>query len=102
MDKIIRLDKFDVSSADLQASKLWRLWYRNFTYYLNPDKLKVLYLNNPTVADIIEGCSGFEHVIELLKAVYDKYPSIIHARHLLSTRLQQENESIDQYLQALN
>ena len=70
---------------------------------LNPDKLKVLYLNiSATVADIIEGCSGFEHAIELLKAVYDKPPNIIHARHLLSTCLQQENESIDKYLQALN
>ena len=109
MDKIIRLDKFDVSSADPQAGKLWRLWYRNFTYYLttiaslNPDKLEVLYLNiGATVADVIEGCSGFEHAIQLLKSVYDKIPSVIHARHLLSTRLQQENESLDQYLQALN
>ena len=109
MDKIIRLDKFDVSSADLQASKFWRLWYHNFTYCLstiapfNPDKLWVLYLNiSATVADIIEGCSGFEHAIELLKAVYDKPPNVIYARHLLSTCLQQKTESEDQYLQALN
>ena len=34
MDKIIQLDKFDVSSADPQVSKLWRLWYRNFTICL--------------------------------------------------------------------
>ena len=70
---------------------------------LNPDKLKVLYLNiSATVTDIIEGCSGFEHAIELLKAVYDKPPNVIHARHLLSTCLQLENESVDQYFQALN
>ena len=94
MDKIIRLDKFDVSSVDPQAGKLWRLWYRNFTYYLstiaplNPDKLKVVYLNiSATVANIIEGCSGFEHAIESLKAVYDKSLNIIHARHLVATRL---------------
>ena len=107
MDKIIWLDKFDVSSADPQANNLWRLWYHNFTNYLstiaplNPDKLKVLYIS-ATIADIIEGCSGFEHAIELLKAVYDKPPNVIHARHLLSICRQQENESIDQYLQALN
>ena len=88
---------------------LWRLWYHNFTYYLstiaplNPDKLKVLYLYiSAIIADIIEGCSEFEHAIELLKAVYDKPPNVIHARHLLSTHLRQENESVDQYLQALN
>ena len=102
MDKIIRLDKFDVSSADPHN-------YHNFTYYLstiaqlNPDKLEVLYLNiSATIADIIEECSGFEHAIELLKAVYDKPPNVIYTRHLLSTCLQQENESVDQYLQALN
>ena len=103
MDKIIRMDKFDVSSADPQSSKLWRSWYHNSTYYLsaiaplNPD------LNiSATVADIIEGCSEFEHAIDILKAVYDKPPNVIHARHLLSTHLQQENEPIDQYPQALN
>ena len=70
---------------------------------LNPDQLEVLYLYiSATVADIIEGCSGFKHAIEFLKAVYDKPPNVIHARHLLATRLQQENESVDQYLQALN
>ena len=70
---------------------------------VNPGKLKVLYLNiSATVADIIEGCSGFEHAIELRKAVYDKPPNIIHARHSLATHLQQENESVDQYFQALN
>ena len=103
------MDKFDLSSANLQASKLWRLWYHNLTYYLstiaplNPDKLEVLYLNiSATIDDIIECCSGFEHAIELLKAVYDKPPNDIHARHLLSTCLHQENVSVDQYLQALN
>ena len=70
MDKIIRLDKFDVSPANPQASKLWRLWDRIFTYYLstiallNPDKLQVLYLNiSAFVADIIDGCSEFKHEI---------------------------------------
>ena len=109
MNKIIRLDKFDVSSVDPQASNLWRLWYHNFTYYLstisplNPDKLKVLYLNiSATVAEIIEGCSGFDHAIESLKAVYDKLPNMFHAKYVLSTCLRQENKCVDQYLQALN
>lgn len=94
MDKIILLYKFDVSSVGPQVNKHWRLWYSDFTYYflhycsVKSRQSQVLYLNmSAIVADIIDGCSGFKHAIELQTAVYDKSPNVIHARHLLSNHL---------------
>ena len=109
MDKVIRLDKFDVSPSDPEGTKLWKLWYRNFQYFLasisshTPDKLEVLYLYIGTkTADVIEGCATYEDAIKLLESAYVKPPNEIHARHLLHSRIQRSDESIDNYLLALN
>ena len=109
MDKVIRLDKFDVSPSDPDGTKQWKLWYRNFQYFLTsisshtPDKLEVLYLHIGTkTADVIEGCTSYEDAIKLLESAYVKPPSEIHARHLLHSRIQRPDESIDAYLLALN
>ena len=109
MDKIIRPDKFDVSPSDPDGTKQWKLWYRNFQYFLStisshsPDKLEVLYMHIGTkTADAIEGCTSYEDAIKLLESVYIKPPSEIHARHLLHSRTQRSDESIDAYLLALN
>ena len=109
MDKVVRLDRFDVSPSDPDGTKQWKLWYRNFQYFLStisshaPDKLEVLYLYIGTkTADVIEGCASFEDAIKLLESAYVKPPSEIHARHLLHSRTQRSDESIDSYLLALN
>ena len=101
MDKVIRLEKFDVPSTDHSASKQWKLWFRNFEYFLTtiagytPDKLEVLYLYIGTsVADIIDGCQDSEEAINLLKSVYEKKLNEVNARHLLSTRIQRPDELI--------
>ena len=109
MDKVIRLDKFDVSPNDDNCTKQWKLWYRNFCYFLttidslNPDKLEVLYLYIGTkAAEVIEGAATYEDAIKLLESVYVQPHSEIYARHLLHSRTQREAETIDAYLLALN
>ena len=109
MDKVIRLDKFDISPSDPDGTKLWKLWYRNFKYFLSsisshtPNELEVLYLYIGTKpADVIEGCKTYADAIKLLESAYVKPPNEIHARHLLHSRIQRTDESIDDYLLALN
>ena len=109
MDKVIRVEKFDVSPTDPQSAKQWKLWFRGFSYFLstieerNPNKLEVLFLHIGTnVSDIIEDCVGYDAAINKLQSTYIKTPSEVHARHLLSTRSQQVGEDLDTFLHALN
>ena len=109
MDKAIHLGKFNTSPADPNAAKEWKLWYRNFKYFLTtisslkPDNLEVLFLYIGTnAADVIEDCDTYDDAIKKLEAAYLKPPSEIHARHLLQTRAQRAEESIDAYLLVLN
>lgn len=109
MDKAIHLGKFDTSPADPNAAKEWKLWHRNFKYFLttisslSPDKLEVLFLYIGTnAADVIEDCTTYDDAIKKLEAAYLKPPSEIHARHLLQTRAQRSEESIDAFLLVLN
>lgn len=95
MDKAIRLDKLNTSAADPNATKAWKLWYRNFTYFLHtiksisPDKLEVLFLYIGTdAADVIEDFASFDDTIEKLESVYLKPPGEVHARNLLLTQIQ--------------
>ena len=109
MDKVLHLEKFDVHPSDPNSSKQWKLWFRNFTYFLStikdhtPDELEVLYHHIGTkVADVIEGCIDFKDAIDLLNATYLKPPNEVHSRHLLHSRTQQPEETVDAYLLALN
>lgn len=109
MDKVIRLDRFDVHPSEPDAGKKWKLWYRNFKYFLtaikdhNPDKLEVLYLYVGTkVSDVIGGCTDFSDAIKILDAAYVKPPNDVHSRHILHSRVQGTDESIDGYIVALN
>ena len=109
MDKVIRLDRFDVHPSEPDAGKKWKLWYRNFRYFLTaiadhkPDKLEVLYLYVGTkVSDVVGGCTDFDDAIKILEAAYVKPPNDVHSRHLLHSRVQGTDESIDGYVVALN
>jgi hypothetical protein len=71
MDKIIRIEKFDVPPFDDQSGKSWKLWYRGFKYFLttiaerNPNKLEVLFLYIGTnVSGIIDDCLDFNTAIQ--------------------------------------
>lgn len=109
MYKVIRIEKFNILPTDPNAGKEWKLWYRGFSYFLTtisgllPDKLEVLFLHIGTnVSGLIESCDDFDQAISALQRAYIKVPSEVHARHVLSSRVQQPDESIDTFLQSLN
>lgn len=109
MYKVIRIEKFNILPTDPNAGKEWKLWYRGFSYFLTtisgllPNKLEVLFLHIGTnVSGLIESCDDFDQAISALQRAYIKVPSEVHARHVLSSRVQQPDESIDTFLQSLN
>ena len=109
MDKITRPDKFDIHPSAPSSSKHWKLWFRNFKYFLStiashsPDKLEVLFSHIGTnVVDVIQDCSTYNDAVEKLNAAYLKTPNEIYARHLLASRTQKPGENLDEFILALN
>ena len=56
---------------------------------------------SPTIFQYIETSTEYSQAIEVLKALFVKPSNEIYARHMLATRCQQSNETLDEYLQAL-
>ncbi|CAM1308932.1 Uncharacterised protein r2_g1910 [Pycnogonum litorale] len=110
MEKVARPEKLQVSPSAPNASKQWKLWIRGFRYFLSllkdvtsEDKLELLFLYvSSEVSDIIQEATSFDNAIILLEDAYVKPVNEVFARHLLSSRMQNESEPIDDFLQALN
>ena len=108
MDKVLRPERLETDPNSSEASKEWLHWKRTFENFLtvlpqeNLNKLTVLanYVS-PTIFQYIEECSDYAAAIEILQALFVKFRNEIFARHLLATRRQQPNETLDEYLQAL-
>ena len=83
-------------------------WFATFNHYLGAlpqeglNKLSVLI--NFVSADVFEyicDCSTFEEATVKLQQLYLKPVNEIYARHLLATRRQRSEESLDEFLQVL-
>lgn len=106
--EVVRLERFNVHPSEHDSPKQWKLWRRNFLYFLstledhNPDKLEILYLYarigpiGTKVAKVIESCCTFEDAMNTLNSNYLKPPSEIYSRN------QHSDESVDSFLLALN
>ena len=55
----------------------------------------------PSVCEYIADCNTYESAITILKELYVKPQNEIYARHVIATRRQEMNKSIDVYLQLL-
>uniref|UniRef100_A0A6P7FWU1 Uncharacterized protein LOC114334978 n=1 Tax=Diabrotica virgifera virgifera TaxID=50390 RepID=A0A6P7FWU1_DIAVI len=106
MDKLLKPDRLDIDSNSTNATQLWTHWKRTFQNFLeaanvseDKDKLNLLvnYVN-PVVYEAIGECTTYTDATATLEKLYIKQKSEIFARHTLSTRKQQVDESIDQYL----
>ena len=110
MDKVLRPDRFDVEPNDEKTTKQWRHWYKTFGNFLrsidgqnqNLNKLNVLTnFVSPEVYELFCDADTYDAAIATLKRTYDKQPNEIFARHKLSTRKQQNGETLDSFMQAL-
>ena len=108
MDRALRPSRLEVSASSPTAEKEFKHWFATFKHYLSAlpqdglDKLVVL-INfvSPDVFEYISDCESFEDASKKLSEVYVKPKNEIYARHVLATRHQKADESLDEYLQAL-
>ena len=108
MNKVLRPERLETDPNSSEASKEWLHWKRTFENFLtvlpqeNLNKLTVLanYVS-PVIFQHIEECSDYTAANEILQALFVKPRNEIFARHILATRRQQPNETLDEYLQAL-
>ena len=110
MDKVLRPDRFDVEPNDEKPTKQWRHWYKTFSNFLRSIDGKNQNLNNlnvltnfvsSAVYKLFCDADTYDAAIAILKRTYDKQPNEILARHKLSTRKQQNGETLDSFMQAL-
>ena len=106
--------RLDLDPGSTSAAREWRHWFKTFENYIeiiiaalpeeqrNIDKLKVL-INfiAPQVYDYIKESETYNKAIQVLKALYEKTPNQIFARHLLATAKQEVGQSLDDFLLTL-
>lgn len=109
MDQILRPQRLDIDAESNLASLKWKHWLLTFENFLEEikvaeDKQKLRILTNflsPAVYQYVAECSTFQKAIDSLQELYSKPVSVIYARHQLASRRQNQEETIDQYLQNL-
>ena len=103
----LKPERLEIAPTDANAQKRFTHWLRTFTTYVDlmdngTNKLDVLI--NFIGADpyaIIETSATYAAAIADLKAAYQKEINQIYARHILATRKQNPEESLDDYLRNL-
>ena len=108
MERALRPDRFDSMSNLPSSAKEYSHWFKTFEIFLGVlpqtdlDRLKVLTnFLSPNVFEYASECETYEEAVQILRNIYVKPANEVFARHILSIRKQQSNESIDEYLQAL-
>ncbi|XP_047518905.1 uncharacterized protein LOC125058798 [Pieris napi] len=123
MDKYLRPERFDIDPSNSSGTKAWIHWHKtfeNFIFVQKPtapetdaqsvpppekwDSIKFQLLINhisPNIYTYISEATNYEEAITILQKLYVKPKNLIFARHMLATRKQRPEESIDIYLQAL-
>ena len=110
MDRSLRPDRLELDSSDTECHKKWAHWKRIFEVYIasietteKPVKKLdyIIGLVSHTIYDLIEDSKDYASVIKTLDEHFGKKVNILHARHVLLTRKQNEGETLSQFLTAL-
>jgi len=108
MEKALTPSRLDIDPSCANTSKEFNHWYKTFTYFLavlpqeGLDKLSVLTnFVSAHVYDYIVDCETFEDAVDVLRSVFHKTENEVYARHILLSRQQHTDETLDQYLHVL-
>ena len=108
MDKVLRPERLETDPNSGEASKEWLHWKPAFDNFLavlpqtNLDKLSVLAnFVSPSIFQHIEECTEYGVAVGILQALFVKPRNEIFARHILATRCQKPNETLDEFLHSL-
>ena len=109
MDTVLKPERLESDPSSSKAAKEWLHWKRTFQNFIavlpakDLNKLSVLAnFLSPEIFQHIEECANYEDAITELEGLFVKPHNEIFARHLLATRRQQSNETLDDFLQALS
>ena len=114
MDKLLRPAKLDVGPNAPESHQVYKHWLCTFERFLQaveaaraegvPETDKYGLLVNYVSSEVytnIEEAADYQQAITILRRAYVKPKNKIMARHLLSTRLQQPGESLEEFLKQL-
>ena len=116
MEKHLRPARFECDPNQKDASKQWKHWFRTFENFINSfdvntntpvqqqehQKLSTLINHvSSTVYEFISEAETYSKAIDILKSLYTKPVNVIYNRHVLTTRHQNEGETVDQLMQKL-
>ena len=103
----LKPERLDLQPTDEDASKKFSHWLQTLNNFLElldgtPNKLHILHnFVGHHAYTLIEEETTFDNAVKVLKSQYQKPVNEIYARHVLSTRRQLPDESIDDYVQNL-
>lgn len=108
MERLLRPERFDIDPNAANATDAWEHWFLTFSNFLdtinslNPDKLKTLiHFLSPSVYKIISRSPDYDSAIRTLQSLYVQPKNEIFSRHLLATSKQNDDETLDQFMQKL-
>ena len=112
MDKVLKPSKLDLDPNKPDAQSEWEHWHLTLTNYLaeftganaaTPAQKLSMLTNfvSSTVYSYFSTAKSFEDAISALDGVYKKPKNETFCRYQLSSRCQQEGESVQQYFNAL-
>ena len=103
----LKPERLELDPAATDSDRKFKHWMRTFTNYSNfiqddAGKLNALVnLVGHEAFELIENDETYEAAIQTLKTAYQKTVNVIYARHVLTSRKQNADESLDDYLRSL-
>ena len=113
MERVLKPERFDTEPGKATSEQAWRHWKKTFDYFTNSftganqldDTKKLAALTNcvsPYVFTFISAADKFTDAINILEGIYVRPRNEVYARHLVSSRKQQDHESVDEFMNALD
>ena len=106
MERFLKPERFESATNSPDASKEWTHWIRTFENFVSSfddvteeSELQLL-INHVSfsVFQLISECKTYQDALVLLESLYVRPKNEVYARHVLSTKKQGIEESIDQYV----
>ena len=115
MEKYLKSERLELDPSKPKAADTWRHWKMTFYIFLEAvcetqqptsltDRLKLKLLINllsPAIFKHLSEIHDYSTAMNVLEEIFVKPKNSVFCRHLLATRRQQTDESVDQYLQSL-
>ena len=113
MERVLKPERFDTEPGKATSEQAWKHWKKTFDYFTDnftgsnalDDTKKLAALTNcvsPYVFTFISAAEKFTDAINILEGIYVRPRNEVYARHLVSSRKQQDHESVDEFMNALD